>query len=373
MQQRSIFAGIDADGAVRLVGDVPQGAACGCRCAACGSPLVAKKGDVKVWHFAHEASQERPDCYAGAVNLLRTLVIDQLRERLARPLPTYRAEVRLPLPYPTHHQRVEWEPGTATSVEWPTLITQDGPVALLTLATGTRVFVFVTIDGEGDPQTVERRDGALQLDVPLPLEATQLRDLAQAKRYIDAAGQWIWLALPDADDIKAKTLQAMKATVRAQQQAAEDQMRAQREAGAQRMEALRQQHQAQARATPRPQQAAPVAAPASPIDESPWAAWRKPSSSIIFYQLKDGSRWAMLGHTDGRSVLMPWPPAEDGWDEALPPRVGAPDLELGGLVLHDSTEAMIYLSRNSQATRNSSNWGELVAAVQGLSAGKAAG
>lgn len=81
----SIFTGLDQTGAIRFVGDVPRGAACGCICSACGAPLVAKRGEQKKWHFAHEASQERPDCFSGAVNLLRRLAICEL-PRLFDPL-----------------------------------------------------------------------------------------------------------------------------------------------------------------------------------------------------------------------------------------------------------------------------------------------
>lgn len=47
--------GMTADGRLVSVADVPRGLACGCRCAECGSRLVAKKGDVVRDHFAHEA------------------------------------------------------------------------------------------------------------------------------------------------------------------------------------------------------------------------------------------------------------------------------------------------------------------------------
>lgn len=37
------------------VADVPSGRACGCICPSCGLPLIAKKGEVKDWHFAHDS------------------------------------------------------------------------------------------------------------------------------------------------------------------------------------------------------------------------------------------------------------------------------------------------------------------------------
>ena len=362
MQSRSISIGIDAAGTRRFVGDVPQGAACGCRCVACGAVLIAKQGDINAWHFAHEPGQERPDCYVGAVNLLRALVIEQLHERLQQPLPTYRASVRLSFPFPEQHEPLQWEPGSAAAVQWPTHATQNAPVALVRLASGTQVFVFVTINGEGEPQPVGRDDGSLLLDVPLPLEAAQLKHLAQAKRYIDEAGRFEWLALPDAEAAKANKLQAMKQAAHVQQEAAAARLRAQHEAGAQRLHALRQEYQARQRvAEPAPPPAEP-AAERQPI-ELPWA-WRKQPSSFLYYELRDGSRWVMVAHRDGRSVLAPWPPADDGWDEALPPRLGPVDLTLGGLVLRDATETMLYLRTLVRVTRTTSSWGELVEYVQ---------
>lgn len=37
-------------------GDVESGLACGCICPGCEAPLLAKKGDKVVWHFAHESA-----------------------------------------------------------------------------------------------------------------------------------------------------------------------------------------------------------------------------------------------------------------------------------------------------------------------------
>ena len=75
----TMFAARDAQGGVRFVAEVPRGAACACFCLACGSPLVAKKGEVNEWHFAHESDQERPECEAGLRNLLRRIVLEEMR------------------------------------------------------------------------------------------------------------------------------------------------------------------------------------------------------------------------------------------------------------------------------------------------------
>lgn len=43
----------NASGVLVHVSEVPRGKACDCYCAACGSPVIAKKGNRTVWHFAH--------------------------------------------------------------------------------------------------------------------------------------------------------------------------------------------------------------------------------------------------------------------------------------------------------------------------------
>ena len=48
--------GLDAvSGQLVDVGSVKQGNACGCICPSCNTPLVARHGDQKQWHFAHRS------------------------------------------------------------------------------------------------------------------------------------------------------------------------------------------------------------------------------------------------------------------------------------------------------------------------------
>jgi len=49
------FALRQRDLAVVGIDEVPAGGACGCICPSCASRLVARHGDHRVWHFAHEA------------------------------------------------------------------------------------------------------------------------------------------------------------------------------------------------------------------------------------------------------------------------------------------------------------------------------
>ena len=56
MSERTIHGldfGLDHTGRMRGIDEVEQGLACKCECPECGSPLVVRKGAVRVHHFAH--------------------------------------------------------------------------------------------------------------------------------------------------------------------------------------------------------------------------------------------------------------------------------------------------------------------------------
>ncbi len=58
------------------INDVPSGLACNCTCPGCGEPLIAKKGDKKVHHFAHKPES---NCSAGLETALHLKAKDILK------------------------------------------------------------------------------------------------------------------------------------------------------------------------------------------------------------------------------------------------------------------------------------------------------
>lgn len=70
---------LDHAGRMRGVGEVEQGLACNCVCPGCGNPLVARKGPVRVHHFAHQGAS----CTTGAETALhrmaKQIVADERR------------------------------------------------------------------------------------------------------------------------------------------------------------------------------------------------------------------------------------------------------------------------------------------------------
>jgi len=75
------------------VADVPSGKKCGCICPSCSIPLIAKKGDVLEWHFAHdsqfiEKDQELSCDYSWAV-AVKMMIKQLLLEGNTLALPEY--------------------------------------------------------------------------------------------------------------------------------------------------------------------------------------------------------------------------------------------------------------------------------------------
>lgn len=93
--------------------------------------------------------------------------------------------------------------------------------------------------------------------------------------------------------------------------------------------------------------------------DRPWH-WVKPYSSYLAIQLQDGSGWVRAQHRDGRQFIVPWP-AFDGWEEALPPSVGRPDLEIGGYAVEQVLAAVAYLRARAVRERITGTWHEVTA------------
>lgn len=76
------------DGVLTHISDVESGLKCGCVCAGCKGELIAKKGEIKVHHFAH-VNAECAHAYESALHLLAKDLFCQLKDFR---LPVYSAE-----------------------------------------------------------------------------------------------------------------------------------------------------------------------------------------------------------------------------------------------------------------------------------------
>lgn len=67
------------DGQLVMIEDVESGLACGCVCPACGTQLVARKGQIRLHHFAHHSAKP---CEYGAEMIAVCLADWILREAM---------------------------------------------------------------------------------------------------------------------------------------------------------------------------------------------------------------------------------------------------------------------------------------------------
>ncbi|MDO8278606.1 MAG: competence protein CoiA family protein [Burkholderiaceae bacterium] len=348
-----LFAALDAQGQIRFVGDVARGAACGCFCPACSSPLVAKLGEVNDWHFAHVAGQERPDCVVGAINLLRRLGVDYLNQLAHLDLPVYTERVvegssrRL-------SETVQWAVQPAGKLAWLTQdSSQEMPQAALALSTGIQAQIYVEVEKSAHVEPRFAPEVAV-LGFWIPLAAAaQLRTREAALQHIAAAGQWRWRYHPDFNGVIKAARARLEGAARAFSARAADRQRiaGMRWAGIRRGAAHESlQGASEPPAAPYPLVAPGAAPKAARVLE--WAKGRKDKSGFILYRLKSGEAWVIYQLDDGASALIPWPDRIDGWDEAMPASFASYDADLDALRITDITAAMVFLGARSKEIRN---------------------
>jgi len=363
-----LFAALAEDDSIRFVGDVARGAACGCRCPSCFSPLVAKQGDAKEWHFAHEGRQERPECLVGAINLLRRLAVEYLHALPALQFPRYKQTARARGLTQTFAEEVGWNAQLVGKPTWLGQVAKDAPVASGRLDNGIDVAIHVEIcDSRPSGYPAPAGSGAsIAFWCILPGQ-DDLRKRAAVEEYLRRHGRFIWLHQPDVFGL----VEAARKRLEAHASQVDEQFkfklrRHQEEAG--RRWAQKAVTLAARSASESP---APLArsAPAAAVDPAPssqtatsgqpavyaWAPSHKPGTSFIRYRFADGTAWVVYTLREGGHAVAPWPSPREDWDQALPAKVGTVDREHFIYRVDNLTSAMLYLGHESIAIANESD------------------
>ena len=197
-----------SNGRLVRASEVPAGLDCGCTCPACGIPLVARRGDVRIAHFAHATDRA---CAAAHETMLHRLAKQLIADGTALVLPEvaaeYRGRYRLVRPAVTiRPEGATLEPGL------------DGlrPDILITVA-GRPLLVEVAVTHFCGPEKVAlirgRRLAAVEIDLsrvardapPEVLEHTILRS---------APRQWLWNRLVEAAEAAMRAEAARRARSR---------------------------------------------------------------------------------------------------------------------------------------------------------------
>lgn len=81
MERHSLFQSfaIAKNGDLVSVKEVERGLACNCTCPSCGEALMAKQGEVRVWHFSHASETECKGAAESALHLAAKRIIEKAR------------------------------------------------------------------------------------------------------------------------------------------------------------------------------------------------------------------------------------------------------------------------------------------------------
>lgn len=82
------------DGLIVSIDEVQRGLACACTCPGCRSPLIARQGEVRAWHFAHSHGV---DCPWAAESALHLAAKEIIRRRRGMALPSFTVSDRVVL------------------------------------------------------------------------------------------------------------------------------------------------------------------------------------------------------------------------------------------------------------------------------------
>lgn len=375
----------DAHGEIRFVGDVPKGAGCGCICPTCKSPLVAKQGFENEWHFAHEASQERPECAVGAENLARSLGIEHLRHLHARGalvLPPYTTHAGVRTLWLTRSEPVTWEAQLVGPLTWRDAPSKAQPVATGMLDTGAPMAFFVQVGGASSASLEELPDDcayATLLVVPSWPRGTRTREEAMAA--LAQTAQIHWGYQPDTFGMRATAQREIEAMeLQARGRAAEFERQRSLEAGRRWANISKGMNQNTGAAPTAhlhaPVTNGPVAAETpvrGPAKDDPEARFPQypghaPGCNFQFFRLGADEAWVFYPLDSafvterGRApaadkaqkvwAIAPAHGHTDGWEESLPPSVGKGDIDAGIYWVRDQLAAILFLSPRSKGTHS---------------------
>lgn len=152
------------------ISDVVSGLSCGCVCALCGGDLIAKKGKVKVHHFAHAKDT---DCVGGAETALHILAKELFKEIKSINLPPYifERERILKLRYlPVTHKETVAKGGVAKIREVDIEKVEDKFKPDVTLSCGEKkLFIEIAVTHKVDRNKLKllRKHGLPALEICL--------------------------------------------------------------------------------------------------------------------------------------------------------------------------------------------------------------
>lgn len=246
---------VGPDGLPTSIYEVERGLACGCTCPnpECGARLVAKKGEVQVWHFAHESNANCHGALESSIHIAVKRIISQEKRMRLPPCNVlrYPDDVRLKFSCPPSSGEYSVPPYRYTKQLWAykeeirrcgggvvSIPSEDrmfefdeiyeeisqGNIRpdLVAVIKGRRLYIEVAVKHPVDSEKLKRIRGkgvaAVQISVPhddaLAMNMERLRELV-----IDSVVGKVWIFNPIVEE-KAEQDFVEKAPFRARRKAA---------------------------------------------------------------------------------------------------------------------------------------------------------
>jgi hypothetical protein len=215
----------------------------------------------------------------------------------------------------------QWPVSHVHPMDWDLQAPHGHPVATFSIDDGIkkhRIGLFVQIELTTTELQTEIFDGAVVFRCPPPSEG-QLRTQQDAMQYLVSAGDLIWHVLPD----YSYALSRARANVESQRLAFVAEQEAEHQARAASLMEARKRMLSMSRLHTPP---TPIPAPESVEMNLPtWAAWKKRNTSFFGFGIAKGECWVVMAAEDiAGCYIVPIPLAFEGWEESLPPGLGAP-------------------------------------------------
>jgi hypothetical protein len=317
-----IISGVQRNGQHQFIGEVHSGLQADLFCEICGSKLVAKKGQVNEWHFAHENGNQSQECLVGALNFIRRSVKDFIARS---------GKIPMPRPFVLRGSahgvafRERIAPNIAAIVDWCSSDDSSTRLADIEDSDGVQGEIHVLLSTDNGPQCGVKDRSILAISIQESLGVLVTQSVSAMCEQLVANASAQWLSLPSTSP---SVMNAFKTNE-------------------QRIGELLEQQQSQLSQSNLaiPVHYAPEDFSSEVMAETvvswkddsrlQWAAELKEFSSIFCYQLKDGSQWFRYTTQTEVIKLKPWPETFDGCDECFPASVGTFNERMQCYVIQD--------------------------------------
>lgn len=141
------------------VADVPRGRGCGCICPSCKTPLIARHGDIKEWHFAHATrnvyKKTESECNFSFFVSVRMMARQVVSQSLKFAMPEYRSYAEKRLPRSRNYIDVQFTIAEKQTIELADIelekVVMNVPVDIFGYVKGSPLLLYLTHPGRRLP------------------------------------------------------------------------------------------------------------------------------------------------------------------------------------------------------------------------------